>query len=871
MNILNNLIALILVLVFSVCAIFSQTKDFTLQNGDRDTLITPAPQYKAGSFHRFWFGDTWRNLWTTPIKVSFLNLDKYAGGLEIIKRGGGQQTRSLRFRGKDGRQYKFRSIQKFTDVYMPDELKNTLVDEAAKDIFSTTNPLAPVIASPIINTAGVYQAKPVPVVMPFDERLDEYYDDFAGLLGTIEEHPDDYDEEEINFANADNVFGTYKLYRKMLNSNKYLVDNIAFLKARLIDIYLGDWDRHFDQWRWAVFEDGEFRYCLPVPRDRDQAFCRYDGIIPFALVIAIPQIENAAEDYPQINDLTWSGRYLDRKFLSNIGRRQWDSTAKYLHGLLTDSLIESCISLLPPEVYEKEGARLRKVMYGRRDKFLEISEEYYLLLAKYCDVWASDKDEFCYVNRLSDTSLEVKIYDLKKDGTKRSLPFFHRIFDPRETSQVRILMHGGGDTVIVSGKVSVSPEVHVEGGSGKDYLLDSSCVDGFFFYPFSRKTYFYDKGDKSKLTGGFSTVIDRREYPEPEDDTAFFEPAVRDWGHDWMASPWFAVNSDDGLFFGGGPVLTKYDFKYSPYFYQMRFRLGYSVLLNGLRAEYTAHYTDVLLRGDFQLRLYGSAIDVSKFFGFGNETKMIDNPKSHYYRASLSNYSVTPSFRWELFENACFKTGAILEYAESNPSENTFLNETPVYGKKDMTFVSPYAAFNYDSRQYAENSDKGFTFDLEGTYSPIIFNNKNDFWMLSGEMRGYFTSFFVTKTTYAFRAGGQKLWGKAPFYKAPYLGGSENLRGYDRNRFAGDASLYGSAEARFHLFPYKFIVGGKIGGIAFADAGRVFLNGEDSAEIHYSAGGGIYATAYQDIYLVSLYLAFSPERAAVYFSSGFNF
>jgi hypothetical protein len=30
-----------------------------------------------------------------------------------------------------------------------------------------------------------------------------------------------------------------------------LRDEDEYIKARLFDMLIGDWDRHYDQWRWA--------------------------------------------------------------------------------------------------------------------------------------------------------------------------------------------------------------------------------------------------------------------------------------------------------------------------------------------------------------------------------------------------------------------------------------------------------------------------------------------------------------------------------------------------------------------------------------------------------------------------------------------
>src|SRR5438552_19078005 len=75
-------------------------------------IVIPGKQYEAGVIHEFLFGSHWRDVWTTPIKVNVLDLNTYAGGLTPTKRGGGLQTKSLHFKGADGKKYKFMSVDK---------------------------------------------------------------------------------------------------------------------------------------------------------------------------------------------------------------------------------------------------------------------------------------------------------------------------------------------------------------------------------------------------------------------------------------------------------------------------------------------------------------------------------------------------------------------------------------------------------------------------------------------------------------------------------------------------------------------------------------------------------------------------------------
>ncbi len=54
-------------------------------------------RYQAGGLHKFFFGKHYRDEWTTPVNVPYLDLGSFAGGLTPIKEGGRRQTKSLRF------------------------------------------------------------------------------------------------------------------------------------------------------------------------------------------------------------------------------------------------------------------------------------------------------------------------------------------------------------------------------------------------------------------------------------------------------------------------------------------------------------------------------------------------------------------------------------------------------------------------------------------------------------------------------------------------------------------------------------------------------------------------------------------------------
>jgi hypothetical protein len=87
-------------------------------------------------------GHGWRELWRIPVMTQVLDLDEFAGGLTVVRRGGGKQTSSLRMQGEDGVLYNFRSIDKDAARGLDPLLRETLVAWAQQDQISAIFPLA---------------------------------------------------------------------------------------------------------------------------------------------------------------------------------------------------------------------------------------------------------------------------------------------------------------------------------------------------------------------------------------------------------------------------------------------------------------------------------------------------------------------------------------------------------------------------------------------------------------------------------------------------------------------------------------------------------------------------------------------------------
>ncbi len=170
---------------------------------------------------------------------------------------------------------------------------------------------------------------------------------------------------------------------------------------------------------------------------------------------------------------------------------------------------------------------------------------------------------------------------------------------------------------------------------------------------------------------------------------------------------------------------------------------------------------------------------------------------------------------------------------------------------------------------------------VRGQVFPSAWDVEETFGSVKGNVAVYLSPSSVRAPTLALRAGGQTTFGRYPYFEAAYLGGGlggfaasagdDPVRGLPRHRYAGDSTLYGSAELRVYISRFRFILPGTWGVLGFADVGRVWLEGEDSNEWHDGYGGGLWFAWLDRGNTVSASFARSEGQNAMYVRAGFAF
>ncbi|HEU4680610.1 MAG TPA: hypothetical protein VFS51_02615, partial [Gemmatimonadales bacterium] len=436
--------------------------------GQSSVLQAPGPQYQAGGLHRFLLGRDYRPLWTTPIPTPVLDLRTFSGGLRAVSKGGGKQTKSLLLVAADGRQFFFRSVDKDASVLLPEELRSSVAGSVVRDQTSSALPTAPSVVARLLTAAEILHADERLFVLPRSPLLGEFEAEFGGLMGFLQERVGGAEGPPARWKGSAEVIGSDTLIARAKRGPDDQVDARAYATARLFDVLIGDWDRHRDQWVWVRYGDALPRQWLPVPRDRDQAFAKYDGLLFHFARQTAPQLTNFGRSYSYLPGATWNGRDLDRRFLVGLERAVWDSVAAALQAKLTDSAINDAVKALPPEHYRLQGRTLAEALRARRDGLPEAAKRYYELLAGQVDVNGTEEAEEAQLTRASDGDVELTLSRRHEKGA----PYFTRHFERGVTQEIRVFLNGGDDYAIVRGDGG-GIRLRLLGGEGQDQLVDS--------------------------------------------------------------------------------------------------------------------------------------------------------------------------------------------------------------------------------------------------------------------------------------------------------------------------------------------------------------------------------------------------------------
>jgi hypothetical protein len=825
--------------------------------------VVVGPQYIKGAFWRLVFGEGYRDLWGTPVELPVIDLKTEAGGLTPLFTVGGKETVGLALKGGDGLSYTFRKLPKLGQRVLPQDWWGTVPAKIVGDQESACHPAAPVIISGLARPVGIRFYRSRLAVMPDDPALGKFRATFGNQPGTLDEYP------AAGYEGIVEVISTKDLWTRWLEGPQNRVDSRAFLKARLLDLVTGNWDRNRDQWRWARIPGQPL--WQPLPEDMDRCFSRFDGLMMDYLRLIEPSRMVYSGNYPRrLEGLTYNGADVTRWLLSDLDWTVYEEVALELKSQLTDQLIDDAVRRMPLEWYAISGKELSEWIKKRRDGLPEIALRFYLSLADRVDVRGTNRAEIATVRVLAAGALEVTLAPAGADGPGGA-PFYERHFSPKDTKEIRIYLLGGNDRLVTSGRATAIT-LRVLGGPGDDTLDDSA----------GGQADLRDSEGRNVFLRGPGTKVSRRGWVNPLDlpDGPWIEP--RAYGH-WTAPVAdISWHPDQQLMIGGGFTRTSWAFRKYPWSSLQDFTLVYSTGYQAFRAKYSAQVrlnsSSLIGRVD----LLVSGVENLNYYGLGNETANLTRSQRLTHE---STYSIFPSLRFQPTPTVEIHVGAEAKALEPGKGVNSLLRLQKPYGSGRFGELALRAGFEWDTRglpptpsgesglmkdewRTGPSRVSGVSIVGRGFYMLQVWDVSGAFGGVDGSAAAYVGS---QRISLAVRAGGRKLWGRYPWFESAAIGGSDTVRGYFANRFRGDASLFGSAELRLWMGPLQSFLPLRWGLFAFADTGRVWLAGEDSRRWHTGVGGGVMVRLRDTPIIVRASVAQGTEGMKFYFSGGYSF
>lgn len=820
-------------------------------------LISASDQYKSPSgFRKTFLGDNYRKEWSIPVKMKVFNVNKEMGGFTIESLGGGKQTKSLKLKDKNGQEWALRSIDKDPEKAIPAGFRGTFAAEIVQDAISASHPYAPLTVPVLAKAENVIQATPRLFFVPNDPSFGIYQKIFANSVVLLEQRDPTPDHSDTK--------STFSVINKLYDDNDNHVKQEDILNARILDMFIGDFDRHADQWKWGVGDTGKGKLYYPIPRDRDQAYFNSDGLLlKLVSFFSIPYLNGFRDHFHHINKFNTVAKDFDRFFLNSLSENDWDTTLTHFQNRMTDDVIEKAMQQFPPEIYAINGKDISQKLRSRRAEIKKEGMKYYKFLAKSVTISGSNKDEYFHLEN-SKGDIKVSVFK-KKDESDSTALMYRRIFTPKETNELIFFGLNGVDKFKIDDDVNGKIKIRIIGGKGEDtFQLGGNSKK--FLYDLTT-----EKNDLQKLqnTHNYSSS-----------NAAVLNYTNNDFQYNRFIFPLLNLgyNAEDKFLIGFSAIKTTHGFRKNPFKTNQNLSTLFAPFRSAYQVKYQGEFTGAIFRKDLVLKAEFLSPTLNNFFGYGNESVFDKSRPLEYYRVRYQSLNVDVLVRTKIKSIASYSVGPTFVHYGSQYKDNKdrIISNTALFDSANIYRDKDYLGgkFKLDI-DYIDNPlfpKRGITWHTNFVAAQGLQKSTNNLTRLQSDMTVYGNVTGDSKVTVVLRTGGGKIFSKDPEYFQLLTQGAESFnRGYRKNRFAGDASYYGGGEIRYRLFnSHSYILPGEVGVQGFYEIGRVWLKGENSQKWHDSYGGGLYFAPF-NLILVSGLIGFSPEDKLFNFTIGSKF
>ncbi|KAF2332579.1 metallophosphoesterase [Flavobacterium daemonense] len=836
--------------------------------------IYPKELTDKSGFYRFLFGKHYRKYYSMPIEAKTATIDTLLGGLKPIREGGGHQSISLRMSDPQGRDFVMRAMKKsattflqsvaIKDQYVVNDFEKTFTERFLLDFYTTSYPYGPYTTGSMSDKIGLSHTNPVLYYIPKQNALGEFNASYGDELYMVEERPADNHLDGKNFGHPTDIISTDDMMKNLHKDEKYSVDEKEYIKARLFDMLIGDWDRHSDQWRWGEYKKGDKVVYKPIPRDRDQAYPNYDGAMFRIFIMNVPALRHMRTFKDKIDNVKWLGREaypMDLAFLRTAEEKDWIEQAKFIQEHLTDADIANAFKGMPKEVQDETAQEIIRKLQKRKKDLQKYASEYFDVLSHTVMLAGTDKKDKFVVDHNAKKSLEIQVFRIKKEGDE--LVYTKTVTDDK-TANLWIYGLDDDDVFEVKGTKKSSIKIRLIGGQNNDtYNIENGKKVIVYDFKSKENTYNLDSKTKTQLTDDYEVNLYNYEKPKYNVVTGL---------------PNIGYNPDDGVKVGFNVGYTVNNFKQNPYTQRHTLNAFYYFATGGLEFNYAAHFPGLLGKWVIDVESqYTTPNFAINYFGYGNETVNNDDEFGmDYNRVRIRTFNLSGAIRHVGRYGSEFSMHPIFQRMSVQETENRFIDVPGVVNPAVFDNQS-YGGFKvkyvFKNSDFVAKPTLGIYFMASGTWTTNLEETQKNFPTLESILgfthridhngKLVLATFLKTKAI---------LNNNYEFYQGAALGGDTDLRGYRNERFLGNSYFSQSTDLRFSIGKIHRTVApltyGILGGF---DYGRIWLDGESSRKWHQDFGGGFWLNTVNLLTARISYFQSPDEPGRVIFGAAYSF
>lgn len=782
------------------------------------SIYSQALKKRSGIYNNLW-GEHFRELYSTPVSVKTTMLSAIFGGAKVV--GQADSFHGLYIEDKQGKQYllkplggstSFLQSDFFQEMYNKADFKDTYLDQFIGDAYTIINPYTFLVSDYLAKESGLNSNNPRLYYIPAGTYSDTIADGSGiqnRLVSIIDvPEPDSYK----------NIITTDSLLSILQEDKSYRVNQQLYIRERVFDMLIGDWNKIPENWNWLSYEDSTGVIYQPIVIDRSHAFTKVDGFLfkQMLNVLALGFISNYEEQLNDVKKFNSLGFTLDVALTAQSDKAVWLNEARYLKDKLTDEVIDNAFLKLPNAIHGKGIEGIKDKLKKRRNALDDIAGRYYDVLQYNPVITGTNRNDSIIINKYGSDSVRISIYD-RQSGTS---VFMH---DYSKKLSKEIWLYGMEGDDVYNVEESVKNKLPV-------FLISGKGENNYYAEPNHKIRIYGYKSEKKELDTLHNTKVI---FTDSEDIHTYNYDKTRYM--DVSLSPWGVYDSDWGLTLGSFLSFTQYGLKRSPFSYQHR--IGYNYLRGFM-------YKGTFPSYDGKRNIYidafvGSPANFSNFFGFGNDTNGFKDKKKNYNRVKVAQYSIASSIHTEFKKDQNLVLSIGLEAYKVKYENDKYLND--FYEEDNSIF----------KRKYFLDLSVGYEIEKElSSFIPVFSSSVSTGWKLNigdvcrnfiyTEANMGFNFRLTDRVMLATNMKGKMIYNsKYDFYHSA----STELRGYRDSRFIGQYSYYQYSDLRVDMGkiqnPFTPLKYGLFTGFDF---GRVWLPEESSKKWHTSYGGGGWLT-----------------------------